>query len=202
MSRSHTFTSTVAEVARLYLMPVENRANLMTEVVIKGATGGDTGSGEEQEESRTQPPDEPLQDAASLDKHNVVLADDVWWRHRFDVRQHIQHLLVRQLAAKAVHRTEQYAIRDRHEQFPIGLGANDRRLKIRRSNDQILAVRALSVQLAPVAAEAVLFVDGLSFLGISPDSLSYSPGTSQYNDADRSDNADTFHVVRLSVAGG
>lgn len=65
MRRSQPFTSTVAEVARLYLMPVENGANLMTEVV------------------------------TNADEHNVVLADNVRWRHRFDIRQHIQHLLIR-----------------------------------------------------------------------------------------------------------
>lgn len=36
MRRSQTFTSTVAEVARMYLMLVENGANLMTEVATKG----------------------------------------------------------------------------------------------------------------------------------------------------------------------
>ena len=41
-----------------------------------------------------------------LTEHDVALAHRVKQRHASDVRQHIQHLLVRQSAAKCVHRSE------------------------------------------------------------------------------------------------
>lgn len=42
----------------------------------------------------------------ALKEHNLVLTENVRGRHSSDVRQHIQHLLIRQLAAKTVHRAE------------------------------------------------------------------------------------------------
>ena len=88
-------------------------------------------------------------EACALKEHNPVLTDNVRGGHSPDVRQHIQHLLIRQFAAKAVHRAEQHAIRDRHEQFPIALGLSDWGPKTGRPYDQILAIRAFPIQLSP-----------------------------------------------------
>ena len=45
-------------------------------------------------------------EACALKEHNPVLTDNVRGGHSSDVQQHIQHLPIRQLAAKAVHRAE------------------------------------------------------------------------------------------------
>ncbi len=44
--------------------------------------------------------------ACALYEYNFALTDNVRRRHSPDVRQHIQHLLIRQFSAKAVHRAE------------------------------------------------------------------------------------------------
>jgi len=111
-------------------------------------------------------------------------------------------LLIRQLAAKTMHRAEQHAVRDRHKQFPIGLGPSDLGLKIRRPYDQILAIRAFAVQFAPMATETAFFVHRLPFLGISTDGLPGGPGASQQDQADRTDHAQDFHVANVSLVGG
>jgi len=66
---------------QIYQMPVENRANLIPEVVVKGATGRDFHSFNIvfRHDARFE------MGTAGLDGHYVVLADNVWWRHRFDV---------------------------------------------------------------------------------------------------------------------
>lgn len=95
------------------------------------------------------------------------LARDVGRRDGSDVRQYVEHLLIRQLAANAVHRAEQDAIRDRDEQLPIGFGPSDLRPKISRLNDQILVVRSVSIQFGPMATETLLLIHTLSSLRIT-----------------------------------
>jgi hypothetical protein len=50
-------------------------------------SGRDSGSGDKQkwDEEPTQPANEPLQEACARHEHNVVLADNVRWRHGSDV---------------------------------------------------------------------------------------------------------------------
>jgi hypothetical protein len=146
-------------------------------------------------------PSKSLQ-ACALREHNLVLTDNVRGGHSSDVQQHIQHLPIRQLAAKAVHRAEQHAIRDRHEQFPIALGSSDWGLKIGRPYDQILAIRAIPIQFIPMATEAVLFIHRLPFLGIYSGSLPDGPGTSQQDQEHHTDQAKNFHAVNFSLVGG
>ena len=62
---------------------------------------------EEQEKNnkRAGLPSQSLE-ACVLNEYTVALTDNVRGRHSPDVRQHIQHLLIRQLAAKTVHWAE------------------------------------------------------------------------------------------------
>ena len=49
--------------------------------------GRDSGPDNKQEEDewRTPPANEPLQEACTRDEHNILLADNVRWRHGSDV---------------------------------------------------------------------------------------------------------------------
>ncbi len=54
------------------------------------------------------------------------LTDDVKRSHGPDIGQDVQHLLVRQLTAKPVHRAKEHAVGNGDEQLPISLGPRDR----------------------------------------------------------------------------
>jgi hypothetical protein len=54
------------------------------------------------------------------------LTDDVKRSYGPDIGQDVQHLLIRQLASKAVHRAEEHAVGNGDEQLPIGFRPRDR----------------------------------------------------------------------------
>ena len=69
-----------------------------------------------------------------LDRH-PTLTGDIRLCDGPNVGEHIQQLLIRQLPSKAMHGAEQHAVRDRHQEFPIGLGSTLFGLKIGRRDD-------------------------------------------------------------------
>ena len=69
-----------------------------------------------------------------LDRH-PTLTGEIRLCDGPNVGEHIQQLLIRQLPSKAMHGAEQHAVRDRHQEFPIGLGSTLFGLKIGRRDD-------------------------------------------------------------------
>lgn len=121
---------------------------------------------------------------STLDRHSV-LTGDIRSCDGPNVGQYIQHLLIRQLPSKAVHGAEQHAVRDSHQEFPIGLGTTFVSLKVGWQDDQVLAVWTVPVEFGPMTTETLLFVHSLSGLRIPSDDLSEDHGSREGNECHR-----------------